>query len=59
MSKITAQVAAEYVINHPDEGWSLPTMEAILVEARATGVADHYVDSLADIVADRFSEVPE
>lgn len=48
MNKITAQVAAEAIINHPDDGWELATIVTVLGDARALGVAPLYVDMLAE-----------
>lgn len=47
-AKITAQIACEYIANEPDAGWDQPARRAVLAQACATGVADFYVDTLAE-----------
>lgn len=47
-SKIAAQVAAEYIVNHPGEGWDQRTRRAVFAQACDTGVGDLYVEMLAD-----------
>jgi hypothetical protein len=51
MTKTTAQIACEAIINHPADGWSLDDAEAVLADAREHGVAPLYVDMLAETVA--------
>lgn len=48
MNKITAQVAAEAIINHPDDGWEISTIVTVLGDARALDVPSFYVDMLAE-----------
>lgn len=53
MNRITAQVACEAIVNHPDEGWEIETIDVVLTDAREAGVPALYVDMLADIYAAR------
>lgn len=50
MNRITAQVAVEAIVNHPDDGWDMPTMTTVLADARALGVPALYVDMLDEMV---------
>lgn len=53
MNRITAQVACEAIVNHPNDGWDTETMGAVLVDALAAGVPPLYTDLLTDHLASR------
>lgn len=48
-----AQIAAEAIINHVEDGYDLVDMETVLSEAREVGVPALYVDMLDDLVQRR------
>lgn len=48
--RTVAQIAVEAIVNHPHDGWSPDDMRVVLAEAREAGVADLYVDMLAELV---------
>lgn len=52
MNKLTAQVAAEAILNNPD-AFGTSTIEAVLLDAEKLGVAGMYVDGLRSIWEDR------
>lgn len=49
--KAVAQIACEYALNHPADGFDAETLQTILSEARAAGVGSLYVDSLAEALS--------
>lgn len=52
---ITAQVACEAIVNHPDDGWETSTMEAVYRDAVQYGVPSLYVDLLDEVVKSRLA----
>lgn len=48
--KITAQIACEYIGNHPDAGWLSQDLRDVFTVAIDTGVADLYVDSVSEAI---------
>lgn len=56
-ARIVAQVACEYVINHPNEGFDLPTLTAILEVATGTGVAPTYIDGLVEVITAHIAHI--
>lgn len=57
MTRITAQVAVEAIVNDPT-GYETETMRVVLTDAETYGVAKLYVDMLRDALADRVRGFP-
>lgn len=50
LHRVTAQIACEAIVNHPDDGWDLVDVVTVLADARASGVPALYVDMLAEVL---------
>lgn len=53
MSRTTAQVACEAIINHPEDGYDLATAREVLNDARRLGVPELYRAMLAEWIVER------
>lgn len=48
VTKVAAQIACEYIVNHRAEGWDNRTRLAVLDAAIGSGVAEFYVDAVSE-----------
>lgn len=50
MSRITAQIAVEAIVNHAEDGYTLTDMIAVQDDGHAAGVPALYMEMLAELI---------